>query len=279
MIEAIASRTLLEYAGQRFVVDRDGGTSIAIPFDPHGPQPVHFGAPAAHAEPLAGGDFIGDTRAGGSCNCESVTLVPHCNGTHTEGPGHLTRERLSVHASALAPLYAAALVSVEAVDALGAGEASVPGPQAGDRLLTARALAKAMESLGINRVESMVVRSLPNDDSKLERNWMEPPLPPYFSCEAMRWLTEKGVRHLLTDLPSVDRLRDEGRLAGHRIFFGLPPGSTAAGEVGRPDATITEMVYAPASLPDGLYALSLQLAAWVGDAAPSRPVLFPLEPA
>jgi arylformamidase len=279
MIEAAASRTLLEYAGQRFVVDRDRGTSIAIPFDPHGPQPVHFGAPAAHAEPLAGGDFIGDTRAGGSCNCESVTLVPHCNGTHTEGPGHVTRERLSVHASALSPLYAAALVSVEAVDALGAGEASVPAPQAGDRLLTARALAKATESLGINRVESMVVRSLPNDDSKLERNWMEPPLPPYFSREAMEWLTKKGVRHLLTDLPSVDRLLDEGRLTGHRIFFGLPPGSTAAGEVGRPDATITEMVYAPASLPDGLYALSLQLAAWVGDAAPSRPVLFPLEPA
>jgi arylformamidase len=90
-------------------------------------------------------------------------------------------------------------------------------------------------------------------------------------------LVAHGVRHLLTDLPSVDRLLDEGRLTGHRVFFGMPPGSVAATDVGRPEATITEMIYAPDTLPDGLYALSLQLACWVADAAPSRPVLFPLE--
>jgi arylformamidase len=74
---------------------------------------------------------------------------------------------------------------------------------------------------------------------------MEPPLPPYFSREAMTLLAESGVRHLLTDLPSVDRLLDEGRLCGHRMFFGMPPGSVSAADVGRPDATVTEMIYAP----------------------------------
>ena len=279
MTALAASRTLLEFSGQRFVVDGNRAVAIAIPFDPHGPQPSHFGAPAARAEALAGGGFIGDTRSGGSCNCESVTLVPHCNGTHTEGPGHLTRERLSVHAAALSPLYVTALVSVSAEDAAGSGEGSDPAPQPGDRLVTARALSRALESITTDGIEALVVRTLPNDESKRTRDWMEPPLPPYFSREAMRRLVEMGVRHLLTDLPSVDRLLDEGRLAGHRIFFGLPPGSTTAAEIGRPDATITEMVYVPDTIPDGLYALSLQFAAWASDAAPSRPVLFPLEPA
>jgi arylformamidase len=275
----VATRLWLEHDGRRFAVDAGRGVSLAIPLDPHGDQPAHFGAPAARAEPLAAGGFVGDTRAGGSCNCEAVTLVPHCNGTHTEGSGHVTRERVSVHGAALKPLFAAALISVEAEDARAAPESSDPPPQPGDRLITARKLAGALAATGVGHIEALVVRSLPNGPDKLRRDWMAPPLPPYFSREAMAWLAARGVSHLLTDLPSVDRLLDEGRLAGHRVFFGMPAGSVAAAEVGRPEATVTEMIYVPDELPDGHYALSLQLAAWVGDATPSRPVLFPMEPA
>jgi arylformamidase len=274
-----SSSIWLEHAGCRFAVDASAGLSLAIPLDPHGVQPAHFGAPAARAEPLEAGSFIGDTRAGGSCNCEAVTLVPHCNGTHTEGPGHVTRERVSVHDCALRPLYFAALVSIAGEDAGRTQESTAPTPRPGDRLITAQALAVALESVGAATIEALVVRTLPNTADKLARDWMQPPLPPYFTREAMALLVSRGVQHLLTDLPSVDRLLDDGRLTGHRVFFGLPPDSSAASEVGRPGATITEMTYAPDTAPDGLYALSLQLACWVGDAAPSRPLLFPLEPA
>jgi arylformamidase len=269
----------LESEGRRFAVALARGVSLAIPLDLQGPQPAHFGAPAARSEPLAAGDFVGDTRAGGSCNCETVTLVPHCNGTHTEGPGHVTRERLSVHASAMKPLYLAALVSVTPEDAAGSEETSDPTPRPGDRLITAQALAAALARFGGAPIEAVAVRTRPNSVDKLSRDWMAPPLPPYFSREAMTLLVQLGVRHLLTDLPSVDRLLDEGRLAGHRVFFGMPREGRAAAEVGRPDATITEMIFVPDTLPTGLYALSLQLAAWVSDAAPSRPILFPLAPA
>jgi len=269
----------LESEGRRFAVSVSRGVSLAIPLDLQGPQPVHFGAPPARSEPLAAGDFVGDTRAGGSCNCETVTLVPHCNGTHTEGPGHVTRERLSVHASAMKPLYLTALVSVTPEDAAGSEETSDPMPRPGDRLITAQALAAALARFGGAPIEAVAVRTQPNSVDKLSRDWMAPPLPPYFSREAMTLLVQLGVRHLLTDLPSVDRLLDEGRLASHRVFFGMPREGRAAAEVGRPDATITEMIFVPDTLPTGLYALSLQLAAWVSDAAPSRPILFPLAPA
>jgi arylformamidase len=274
-----SSSIWLEHGGRRFAVDASAGLSLAIPLDLHGAQPAHFGAPPARAEPLAAGGFVGDTRTGGSCNCEAVTLVPHCNGTHTEGPGHVTRERVSVHDCALRPLYVAALVSVVGEDAGGTRESTTPAPRPGDRLITAQALGAALDYVGAGALEAVVVRTLPNTLDKLARDWMQPPLPPYFSCEAMALLVSRGVQHLLTDLPSVDRLLDEGRLTGHRVFFGLPADSRSAREVGRPGATITEMIFAPDHATDGLYALSLQLACWVGDAAPSRPLLFPLEPA
>jgi kynurenine formamidase len=279
MDTSTASRLWLEHEGRHFAVDVANGVSLAIPLDPHGIQPAHFGAPAARAEPLAAGGFVGDTRAGGSCNCETVTLVAHCNGTHTEGPGHVTRERVSVHEAALRPLFVTALLSVQADDAADTAETSDPVPQPGDRLVTAAALAASAAAAGVGLFEALVVRTLPNGPDKLQRDWMAPPLPPYFSREAMAWLVTRGVTHLLTDLPSVDRLMDEGRLAGHRVFFGMPPGATAAVEIGRPAATITEMCYVPDSLPDGYYALSLQLACWMSDAVPSRPLLFPVREA
>jgi arylformamidase len=275
---AAPARLWLEHAGRRFAVGADHGVSLAIPLDFHGAQPTHFGAPAARAEPLSAGGFVGDTRAGGSCNCETITLVPHCNGTHTEGPGHVTHERISVHERALHPLYLAALVSVTPEDAHASSDTSSPAPQAGDRMITAGALEVALAG-ELQGVEALVVRTLPNEPGKRTRDWMTPPFPAYFSREAMTMLVKQGIRHLLTDLPSVDRLLDEGRLAGHRVFFGMTPGSGAASDVGRPWATITEMIYVPDAVPDGLYALSLQLACWVGDAVPSRPLLFPLDAA
>ena len=63
--------------------------SIAINFDT--PSVQAFGAPAAQATPLVVDNFVGDVSRGGSCNCCTYTLTPHCNGTHTECVGHITR--------------------------------------------------------------------------------------------------------------------------------------------------------------------------------------------
>ena len=41
--------------------------------------------------------------------------------------------------------------------------------------------------------------------------------------------------------------------------------------------SLTEMIYVPDGIPDGLYWLHLELAPLVSDATPSRPVLYPLE--
>ena len=86
----------LDWHGQALEVDFSRGQSIAIPLDPHGPQPSFFTDQPAGARPLRSGDYVGDVSQGGSCNAEVVELVPHCHGTHTECRGHVLAERLTV---------------------------------------------------------------------------------------------------------------------------------------------------------------------------------------
>ena len=83
-------------------------------------------------------------------------------------------------------------------------------------------------------------------------------------------LNQNGIEHLLVDLPSVDREEDQGRLSAHKAFWGMETGPL------RINSTITELIYVPDEIPDGLYLLNLQVMNLANDAAPSRPVLYAL---
>ena len=101
-------------------------------------------------------------------------------------------------------------------------------------------------------------------------------IPPYFSADAMEYVVECGFKHLLVDLPSIDRLFDEGKLTNHRIFWNVEQGSFEANAATRIKSTITELIYVPDEVEDGEYLLNLQIAPFESDAAPSRPILFDL---
>ena len=233
-------------------------------------QPTFFGAAPASAEAITAGSFVGDVRHGGSCNCSVHTLAPHCNGTHTECVGHITQERLSVRDLAIRHFSAALLISVTP-----ATSAELPG----DRIISLAVLREAIGRATLSDYQALVVRTLPNDSSKLTRDYDAGPMSPYFTVEAMQYVVGHGIDTLVVDLPSIDRAQDGGKLAAHRIFWGMPAGSTAAATVTRPNATITEMAFIDDAVPDGAYLLNLQVPPFMIDAAPSRPVLLPLSPA
>ncbi len=248
----------VEIAGRRWRVGAVGhDLSIPLAFD--APQPTFFGVPAAVGTAVAAGSFVGDVRRGGSCNCSTYTLAPHCNGTHTECVGHVTAERLSVRELSGEHFSVALLVSVGPVP-----------------VITSAALVAAVGAHELSHNRSLVVRTLPNTRDKLERNYDRAPAP-YFDAEAMRWIVDKGITALVVDLPSLDR-GDDPELTTHRIFWGLPPGATSAAQAARPTATVTELAFIDDSIADGQYLLNLQVAPFVADAAPSRPILLPLMP-
>ncbi|MBS0578459.1 MAG: cyclase family protein [Proteobacteria bacterium] len=267
--------TRILVAGRELRIDLAAGTDLAIRLDLHGAQPRHFAAPAAGARPLRVDGFTGAVADGASCNCEVVTFIPHCNGTHTECAGHLTAAPLDALAIVPRGLVPALLLSVTPEPAAAAGEDSDPAPEAPDLLLTRRSLERAWPREAPFAPRALVVRTLPNLPGKRHRDYSGQ-TPPYLSRPAAQLLVERGIEHLVIDLPSIDREHDAGRLTAHRLFFGLPPGSTALRQAARSHATVTELAYIPDALADGPYLLELQVPALSGDAVPSRPILYGL---
>ena len=261
--------------GRELSIDVSRPVTLAVALDFAGPQPRHFGAPRASSLPFETAGFKGSVERGASCNCELITLIPHCNGTHTECVGHLTRERLDAWRVVPAGFLPALLLSVTAEAAGAAGEGSKPAPRASDRLITRRALERGWPVSVPFEAQALLIRTLPNTADKRARDYSAE-TPPYLSQQAAQLLVSRGILHLIVDVPSIDRAQDEGRLTAHRIFFGLPPGSVQLGAAARPGATITELAFMPDELADGAYLLELQVPALGGDAVPSRPLLYRL---
>jgi arylformamidase len=226
--------------------------SIPVRFDEK--QISAFGAPPATKQPFKNEGFVGAVTHGGSCNCDMLQFSPHLHGTHTECVGHIAKAAISVHDILKDSLIPATLISVS--------------PMADD------SIAKA-EFAGLSNKDflaALIVRTKPNDATKMTARYHS---APFFSVEAMQYITDLGVKHLLVDFPSIDRMEDEGKLVNHRIFWDVAPGSH---EIKTPSSkTVTELVYAPNEVKDGYYMLNLQLAAFAADAAPSRPLLYPVE--
>lgn len=245
--------------------------SIPLRFD--GPQPSAFGVGHAAAEEL------GDTREDSSVNFERYSLVPHCNGTHTECVGHITHERISVRSCLQDVVMQARLVTIEPVSET--DECFSAEHRTGDRLITSMALENALEeersrmsAFPEGSVRALIVRTLPNTDEKLVAEYGDENISPYFTNEAMRLIVERGFKHLLVDMPSIDRLFDGGLLSNHRTFWNMRPDSFEIDENTRINSTITELIYVPENVQDGEYLLDLQIAPFEADCAPSRPVLL-----
>ena len=193
----------IEFNGESLRVDTDHAVDLSIPLEFGGPQPNHFDAPAATASPLESGTFVGDTREGGSCNCETLSLVPHCNGTHTECVGHVTDDRVAVNSIAPAELLPAALITVEPIRCEDTRESTAPRPEPKDHVITRSALSASLGQAPGDPPEALIVRTKPNREEKRTRRYAESKTVPYFTAEAMEWLVKKNVRHLIVDTPSL----------------------------------------------------------------------------
>lgn len=267
---------VLTVAGEELRADLDRSHDISIALDFDGLQPNYFGVPPASSVPVRADGFIGDTREHGSCNVEEYRFVAHCNGTHTECVGHVTDDRVSVRDALRPGLVVALLMSIKAAGANESGESTSPAPKPNDLLISAKALEAALKQWPERAAEAWIIRTAPNRIDKPQRKYRLDNPPAYFTQAAVELAVARGVEHLVLDLPSLDRSHDEGRLTGHRIFWGLPAGSQEAKGAIRPNATVTELAFIPTAVRDGWYLLDLQIAPFASDAAPSRPILYPL---
>ncbi len=226
--------------------------SISLPVAASGGVSA-FHLPPATFEPFRAGSFIGSREEGGSAQCHIVTMAPHGNGTHTECIGHLAGNGYRITEHMPPPLAEATLISVDVME-------------------SGRGLAITRESLNVVlpelRTSALVIRTLPNTNDKRVRQWSGSH-PPFITPEAMAYLVQCGVEHLVVDVPSVDPEEDGGALEAHHIFWQWP-------NTPRLHCTITELAYIPNSVPDGRYIICFGVAPLESDAAPSNVLLFRL---
>jgi len=168
--------------------------------------------------------------------------------------GHITKDFLSVNQQLKQFFFLAEVITI------------APEKYQDDFVISRKQLQYA---LGNKKREALVVRTLPNLKDKMSRQYSNTN-PPYFLEQAAQFLVDKGIRHLLVDLPSVDKEKDSGALLAHKAFWGVPNKL-------RKKATITEFIFVPNSVKDGKYYLNIQLAPFENDASPSRPILYTIE--
>lgn len=245
----------LTHKGKTYFADLAKPLDISIPLE-EGTDTVNcFYAPLMETSPVRAGNFVGSTQEGGPVNFMNVRLNPHGNGTHTECVGHIATEVFTINQSLQQFHFIAKLVSLY--------------PQRmdnGDRIIQKEQLREVFQP---GEAEAIVIRTLPNDEFKLQMKYSGTN-PPYIHHEAIQYLRKCGVQHLLIDLPSVDREEDGGKLLSHHAFWQYPDNILTK-------STITELIFVNNSISDGLYLLNIQIASFEIDVSPSKPVLYGLE--
>ncbi|GGG41919.1 arylformamidase [Croceivirga lutea] len=245
--------TTIKYNSRNLKIDLTKPLDISIPMSGSSDDINAWYVDAPKIEPHVNKGFIGSVKEGAVINFNDIYFNPHSHVTHTECIGHITEEVHSINKNLKQFFFLAELVSV------------APEKKENDLVISKKQLQYV---LGNKKRDAIVIRTLPNTKSKKTRKYSNTN-PPYLSEEAALFLREKGVNHLLIDLPSVDKEKDDGQLLAHKAFWNFHGQQ-------RLSATITEFIYVPNKVEDGTYFLNLQVAPFINDASPSRPILYQL---
>lgn len=244
----------IEYNSKKQKIDLSKPIDISIPMRASKKNVNAWYINEPKIEPEKDGEWIASVAEGASINFNTIYFNPHAHGTHTECVGHITEKVHSINQNLKQFFFLAEVITV------------APENYLKDKVISKKQLQFA---LGNKKRDAVIIRTIPNTKEKLSKqysntNWT------YLLEEAVDLLVKKGVKHLLVDLPSIDRERDGGELRGHNAFW------NTKGKL-RLDATITELIYVPNYLEDGTYFLNLQIAPFENDATPSKPILYKIE--
>ena len=245
---------IIQYNSKKHQIDLSKPKDISIPLrgSKENVNAWYIGNPKIKPAKVDGATI--SVEKGASVNFNNIKFNPHAHGTHTECVGHITEEFLSINQHLKTFFFFAELITV------------APEKLGDDFVISKKQLQFA---IGNKKRDAIIIRTIPNTNEKLSMKYSHTN-PPYLVEEAAVYLKEKGVNHLLIDLPSVDKEKDDGKLLAHNAFW------NTSGKL-RLKATITEFIFVPNSVKDGCYFLNLQIAPFENDATPSKPILYKIE--
>jgi kynurenine formamidase len=241
----------IQYNSKNIQIDLSKPIDISIPLRASKSNVNAWYIDEPKIEPVSNGDWIGSIAQGADVNFNNIQFNPHAHGTHTECIGHITKEFHSINKKLKQFFFSAEVISV------------APEKYMKDTVISKRQIELLLKD---KTPDALLIRTMPNTKEKKNRHYSETNWT-YLLEEAMIFIRNKGVKHLLIDLPSVDREHDGGKLLSHKAFWNFNGKR-------RLDCTITELIYVPNKVKDGSYLLNLQIAPFENDATPSKPVLY-----
>ena len=244
----------IQYNSKKFSIDLSKPIDISIPLktSKHNVNAWYLDEPKI--EPVNKDGWTGSVAQEADVNFNNIYFNPHAHGNHTECVGHITEKVYSINKHLKQFFFLAEVITV------------APEKLEGDFVISKKQLQFAF---GNKKREAIIIRTIPNTTEKLSKQYSNTN-PPYLLEDAANYLREKGIKHLLIDLPSVDKEKDDGKLLAHNAFW------NTSGKI-RLDATITEFIFVPNAVIDGTYFLNLQIAPFENDASPSKPILYKIE--
>jgi kynurenine formamidase len=244
-------KAIIEYNSRKIQIDVSKPIDISIAIDASKLNVNAWYLDDPKIEPEVINDYEVSVKNGAVVNFNSINFNPHSHITHTECVGHITKKVHSVNQNLKHYFHLAEVITV------------APLEINGDFIIATKQLKMALRN---KKRDAVIIRTLPNLEDKKSARYSNSN-PTYLLEETAIFLREKGIKHLLVDLPSVDKEKDEGRLLAHNAFW------NTEGEL-RMDATITEFIYVPNTVKDGEYLLNLMIAPFENDATPSKPILY-----
>ena len=243
--------TTIQYNSRKLQIDLLKPLDISMPIRASKKNVNAWYIDEPKIEPVRDGEWIAAVSEGADVNFNTISFNPHAHGTHTECVGHITERVHSINQNLKTFFFLAEVITV------------APENDNEDKVISKKQIQFA---LGNKKRDAVILRTIPNTRDKLSRqyshtNW------PYLKEDAVKFLVNKGVKHLLIDVPSIDKENDGGELLGHNAFW------NTKGKL-RLDATITEFIYVSNKIEDGEYFLNLQIAPFENDASPSKPILY-----
>ncbi len=245
---------IIQHNSQKYKIDLSKPLDISIPLKSSKQNVNAWYVEEPIIKPHEVDGWIASVSEGAVINFNDINFNPHAHGTHTECVGHITKQVHSINKNLKQFFFLAEVITV------------APEKLGDDFVISKKQLQFA---LGNKKRGAVVIRSLPNTKEKLSKQYSHTN-PPFLLEEVAIYLRDKGIKHLLIDLPSVDKEKDEGKLLAHNAFW------NTSGKL-RMDATITEFIFVPNAVEDGCYFLNLQIAPFENDASPSKPILYKIE--
>ncbi|HMK06976.1 MAG TPA: cyclase family protein, partial [Flavobacterium sp.] len=228
-------KATIHHQNQSFEIDLSKPIDISLPLSNTDANPVAWYIEKPVIEPVRFGDWIGKVSEGSSStNFNNIFFNPHGHGTHTECLGHITREFYSINQSLKQFFFLAELISVS------------PELIGDDLVITKSQIEKTLNGC---KPEAIIIRTLPNEMNKMSRKYSNTN-PAYLDENAAVFIRETGIKHLLIDLPSVDKEHDEGKLLAHKAFWNVNNVNNLNADA-RHDATITELIFVSNEVNDG----------------------------